>query len=334
MWVKRLGALAVVLALLPVLVACGGDGGGGSDDLEDVTIGLTFVPNIQFAPFYVALEKGYYEDAGLSVELNHHAAGADQFGALVAGQEDMLMSAGDEAMQARAQGVEIVYIAEVFRKYPVALIVPEDSDIATIGDLADKKVGIPGEYGANYTGLLALLASADMTKDDIQIESVGFTQAQALLAGQVDAIMGYVNNEPIQLEKAGMATRNFPVSDALPIVSNGLVAMEGYLEDHPDQARAIVEATLKGVEFAIENPEETVEIAKKFVPTLEDEQQATDALAVLQASIPLWQADGVAIGSSDPDAWQQTADFLQSHGLLANPVAVADVYSADFLPDE
>ena len=86
MWVKRLGALAVVLALLPVLVACGGDGGGGSDDLEDVTIGLTFVPNIQFAPFYVALEKGYYEDAGLWVELNHHAAGADQFGALVAGR--------------------------------------------------------------------------------------------------------------------------------------------------------------------------------------------------------------------------------------------------------
>ena len=203
MWVKRLGALAVVLALLPVLVACGGDGGGGSDDLEDVTIGLTFVPNIQFAPFYVALEKGYYEDAGLSVELNHHAAGADQFGALVAGQEDMLMSAGDEAMQARAQGVEIVYIAEVFRKYPVALIVPEDSDIATIGDLADKKVGIPGEYGANYTGLLALLASADMTKDDIQIESVGFTQAQALLAGQVDAIMGYVNNDRSNSKRPG-----------------------------------------------------------------------------------------------------------------------------------
>ena len=70
------------------------------------------------------------------------------------------------------------------------------------------------------------------------------------------------------------------------------------------------------------------------MPTLEDEQQAADALAVLQASIPLWQADGVALGSSDPDAWQQTADFLQANGLLANPVAVADVYSADYLPEE
>lgn len=334
MRVMRLGVLLAVLALLPVLAACGEDEGSGSGDLDDVTIGLTFVPNIQFAPFYVAIEKGYYEDAGLSVELNHHAAGADQFGALVAGQEDMLMSAGDETMQARAQGVEIVYVAEVFRKYPVALIVPAGSDIATLADLAGKKVGIPGEYGASYTGLLALLASADMTKDDIQIESVGFTQAQALLAGQVDAIVGYVNNEPIQLQKAGMETRNFPVSDALPLVSNGLVAMEAYLEENPDQARAIIAATLKGVEFAIENPEETVEIAKEFVPTLEDEQQAADALEVLQASIPLWQADGVALGSSDPAAWQQTADFLQSNGLLANPVAVDDVYSADYLPEE
>ena len=335
MRLKTVGVLLVVLALLPALAACGEDEGSGSGDLGDVTIGLTFVPNIQFAPFYVAIEEGYYEDAGLSVELNHHAAGADQFGALVAGQEDMLMSAGDETTQAHAQGVEIVYVAEIFRKYPVALIVPDDSDIASVEDLVGKKVGIPGEYGASYHGLLALLVNAGMTKDDVQIESVGFTQAQALLAGQVDAIMGYINNEPIQLEKAGMTTRTFAVSDAIPLISNGLVAMSGYLEENPDQARAIIEATLRGVEYAIENPEETVEIAKEHVATLEDDQQAEDALAVLEATLPLWQAEGGdALGSSDPAAWQQTIDFLQENGLLANPVTVEEVYNADYLPEE
>ncbi len=334
MRVKRIGILLTVLALLPLVVACGDNDDSGSGDLEDVTIGLTFVPNIQFAPFYVAIEEGYYEDAGLSVTLNHHAAGSDQFGALVAGQEDMMMSAGDEAMQVRSRDVELVYVAEVYRKYPIALIVPANSDIASVDDLAGKKVGIPGEYGANFIGLLALLESAGMTRDDIEILSVGFTQAQALLGGEVDAIMGYVNNEPIQLQKAGMETRTFPVSDALPIVSNGLVAMEAYLDENPDQARAIIAATLRGVEFAIANPEETVEIAKNFVPTLEDEQQAADALAVLEASIPLWRAEGVALGSSDPQAWQQTADFLQENGLLARPVAVDDVYRADYLPEE
>ncbi|HEX5167007.1 MAG TPA: ABC transporter substrate-binding protein [Thermomicrobiales bacterium] len=332
MRLKTIGVLLAVLLVLPVLAGCGEDEGSG--DLDEVTIGLTFVPNIQFAPFYVAIEKGYYEDAGLKVSLNHHAVGADQFGALVAGNEDMLMSAGDETMQARAQGVDVVYVAEIFRKYPVGLIVPDNSDITDIHSLAGKKVGIPGEYGATYTGLLALLADAGMTKDDIDIESVGFTQAQALLAGQVDAIMGYVNNEPIQLKKAGMETRTFPVSDAIPLVSNGLVAMEEYLDDNGDQARAIIEATLKGVQFAIDNPDETVEIAKNFVPTLDDEQQAADALEVLNASIPLWRAEGAPLGSSSPEAWQQTADFLQSNGLLANPVPVDDVYRSEYLPED
>jgi NitT/TauT family transport system substrate-binding protein len=332
MRLKTLGILLVVLALVPVLAACGEDEGSG--DLDDVTIGLTFVPNIQFAPFYVAIEEGYYEDAGLSVTLNHHAAGSDQYGALVAGQEDMMMAAGDEAMQVRAKDVEVVYVAEVFRKYPVALIVPANSDIASVEDLAGKTVGIPGEYGANYIGLLAILDQAGLTRDDIEIMSVGFTQAQALLNGDVDAVMGYINNEPIQLEKAGMETRTFPVSDALPIVSNGLIAMEGYLDENGDQARAIVEATLRGVEFAIANPEETVEIAKNFVPTLEDEQQAADALAVLQATIPLWQPEGEPMGSSDPASWQLTADFLLANALIDKPVEVDDIYSDDYLPEE
>ncbi|MGH9174284.1 MAG: ABC transporter substrate-binding protein [Vicinamibacterales bacterium] len=332
MKLKTLGIVLMGMLLVSSLAGCGEDEGSG--DLEGVTIGLTFVPNIQFAPFYVAIEEGYYEDAGLNVTLNHHPAGADQFGALVSGQEDMLMSAGDEALIARAQGVEIVYVAEVYRKYPVALIAPANSDIASVSDLAGKTVGIPGEYGANYIGLLALLEAAGMTKDDIEIQSVGFTQAQALLADQVDAIMGYLNNEPIQLQKAGMEVRTFPVSDALPIVSNGLVAMQQYLDENPEQAEAIIAATLRGVEFAIENPEETVEIATEYVPTLEDAQQAADALAVLQATIPLWQPGDAAIGTSDLNAWQQTADFLQASGLLANPVAVADVYRADYLPEE
>jgi NitT/TauT family transport system substrate-binding protein len=332
MRLKTIGILLAVLALAPLLAACGDDEGSG--DLDEVTIGLTFVPNIQFAPFYVAIDKGYYEDAGLKVTLNHHAAGSDQYGALVAGQEDMMMAGGDEAMQVRAQDVDIVYVAEVFRKYPVALIVPADSDIMSVNDLAGKKVGIPGEYGANYIGLLALLEHAGMSKDDVEVMSVGFTQAQALLGGDVDASMGYINNEPIQLAKAGMETRTFAVSDALPIVSNGLVAMEEYLDENGDQARAIIEATLKGVQFAIDNPEETVEISKEQVPTLEDDQQAADALAVLQATIPLWETNGAAPGSSNPDAWQQTADFMQANGLLANPVAVDDVYSADYLPEE
>ena len=332
----RLLVSAVLLILLPMLlIACGGDDNGEAEEPEQVTVGLTFVPNIQFAPFYIADSLGYYEDAGLDVEFNHHAVGADQFGALVSGQEDLLMASGDEVMQVRARDVPVVYVASVYREYPVALIVPADSDIQTLAEIEGKTVGVPGEYGANWIGLLALLDAAGLTRDDIEIESIGFTQATALLAGHVDAVMGYVNNEPIQIEKAGMPVRTFPVDEVSSLVANGLVVTEDYLDERPEIVRALVAATLQGVEYAIDNPEETVEIAKDYVPTLTDEEQEQSALEVLRATLPLWEVeDGGELGHADPARWEAMEMFLLEHGLLEAEVDVDDVFSPDYLPDD
>jgi NitT/TauT family transport system substrate-binding protein len=328
----KTGALIALLALvLPVLAACGGDDAGDEAN-QDITIGLGFVPNIQFAPFYVADAKGYYQEEGLEVTFNHHAAGADLFGPLVAGDEGMLMAGGDEVLQASSQGAPLVYVAEIFRQYPVALIVPADSDIQAVADLAGHSVGLPGEYGANYIGLLALLEDAGLTRDDIELQSVGFTQATALLSGEVDAVMGYINNEPIQIEKGGMEVRTFPVSEAKPLVSNGLVVTSQTLDDDPEQVEKLVAATLKGLQYTIEHPDEALEIAKEYVPTLSDEQQAADAKLVLEATIPLWQSDGKP-GEVDAAAWEETMIFLQSIGLLAQPVETGEVLNLDLLPE-
>ncbi len=331
---NRYLALLLLLIVPLALAACGDDDDSGDSEPQAVTIGLTFVPNIQFAPFYVADSLGYYEEAGLEVELNHHAVGADQFGPLVAGQEDLLMASGDEVIQVRARDVEVVYTAVVYREYPVALIVPADSDIEAIEDLAGKTVGVPGEYGANWIGLLALLDSAGMTADDINVESIGFTQATALLAGHVDAVMGYINNEPIQIESAGTPVRTFSVDDVSPLVANGLVVTDEYLDDEPDLVRAMIEATLRGVQYAIDNPEETVEIAKDYVPTLTDAEQEASALQVLQATIPLWEAlDGEELGSGDPADWEAMEAFLLEYGLLEAEVDIDDVFTTDYLPE-
>ena len=332
---RRLLAAAMLVLVPALLVACGGDDNGEAEEPEQVTVGLTFVPNIQFAPFYIADSLGYYEDAGLDVEFNHHAVGADQFGALVSGQEDLLMASGDEVMQVRARNVGVVYVATVYREYPVALIVPDDSDIETIEDIEGKRVGVPGAYGANWFGLLAILDAAGLTTNDVTVESIGFTQASALLAGHVDAVMGYINNEPIQIESGGMPVRTFPVDDVSPLVANGLVVMEEYLDESPEVVRGLVAATLRGVEYAIDNPEETVEIAKDYVPTLTDEEQEQSALEVLQATLPLWEVeDGGELGDTDPARWEAMETFLLEHDLLEAEVEVDDVLDLDFLPDD
>jgi len=325
-----------LLALLPALLIACGDDDDDSDAAEpkSVTVGLTFVPNIQFAPFYVADALGYYEEAGLEVEFNHHAVGADQFGPLVAGQEHMLMASGDEVLQVRARDVPVVYVAVVFRDYPIALIVPEDSDIQTVSDLAGKSVGVPGEYGATWIGLLALLDSAGLTTDDVDVQSIGFTQTSALLAGHVDAVMGYINNEPIQLEMAGMPVRTFPVAEAMPLVGNGLVVTEEFLEEDPDTVRGLVEATLRGVEYALDNPEETVEIAKDYVPTLTDDEQAQSALDVLTATLPLWDVeDGGTLGHSDIADWEAMQALLADHGLIEKQVELDALVNMEYLPN-
>ena len=244
------------------------------------------------------------------------------------------MASGDEVIQVRAKDVPVVYVATIYRKYPVVLVVPEDSDVQSIADISGEQVGLPGEYGANWIGLLALLDAGDLTTDDISTESIGFTQASALLTGQVDAVMGYVNNEPIQIEKAGMPVRTFSVSDVSPLVANGLVATDDYLEERPDIVRAVIEATLRGVQYAIDNPEETVEIAEDYVPTLIDDEQRQSALEVLQATLPLWEVEnGGKLGDGDPADWEAMGAFLLEHGLLDREVDVDEVFNLDYLPE-
>jgi NitT/TauT family transport system substrate-binding protein len=332
---RILGLLAAALLLLPLLAACGGDDdASGSDEPRKVTVGLGYVPDIQFSPFYVAEAKGYYDDAGLDVSFNHHAAASDLFGPLVSGAEDVLMAGGDEVAQGRSNNLPLVYVAEIYRRVPVGLIVPADSDIQSIADLAGRKIGIAGPFGATYIGMLALLEGAGLSESDVTVESVGFTQATALLSGQVDAIMGYVNNEPIQLEKQGMETRVFPASDAAPLVSNGIVALEKTLDDDPEMVEKFVAATLEGVQYTIDNPDEAVEIAREFVPTLTEQAQIDDAKLVLAATIPLFEADR-PMGAVADDAWHQTIEFLAQHAMLPGEghVETDDIYTDDYLPE-
>jgi NitT/TauT family transport system substrate-binding protein len=324
------GALLCLLFLALPLAACGQTGSAGATTpLHHLTLGLTYVPDVQFAPFYVADQLGYYKEAGLDVTLRHHGFNESEFAAISANREDAIFAGGDEILQARAQGVPLVYVAQVFTRYPVALIVPADSPIQTVADLRGHTVGIPGQYGATYIGLLSLLSGAGLSTSDVTIQSIGFTQAAALLGHKVDAVMGYINNEPVQLQSAHFAYRTFPVTQ--PLISNGLAAPESELSAHGDDIRALVKATLRGVQYAIAHPEDAVNISKKYVASLNDPDKASQALAVLKATLPLWQ-QGARPGYNDPAAWQSMETFLRAQGQLSADVNVAQVYSNAYLP--
>ncbi len=331
---RAAGLLLLASLTLTALAACGPSSGAGGP-VHHLTVGLTYIPNIQFAPFYVADSLGYYKDAGLSVTLRHHSFSEDEFGAISAGKEDAVFGGGDEMLQARDHRIPLVDVATIYTKYPVALIVPADSPIHTAADLRGHSIGTPGPYGETYFGLLALLQNAGLSKSDVTIRNIGFTQEAALLGHKVDAVMGYINNEPILFKQANFAVRTLLLADVvpqLPLVSNGLGALQSELDAHSSDIKALVKATLRGVQYAIAHPEQALDISKKYVPGLNDAKNAANALAVLQATIPLWANAGARAGYNDPATWQAMGRFMPSYGLLAASPDVTKAYSNAYLP--
>ena len=199
--------LSMLILLVLTTAACGSTTtSGGSTSpaaLTKVSIGLGYIPDIQFAPFYVAQSKGYYRDAGLDVTF-HHGIVNDLIGSMVLGHDTFVFASGDEELVARSKGLKVVDVATIFQKYPVSLIVPANSPIHALADLKGHTIGEPGPFGSTHVGLLALLYQAHLTPDDVHIQSIGFTQVAALIGHHVDAVVGYSNNEPLQLQKTGL----------------------------------------------------------------------------------------------------------------------------------
>lgn len=314
-------ALFTGLLLVSILLAACGSAAptttttganGTTTTLTNVSIGLGYIPDIQFAPFYVAVNKGYYKAAGLNVTLNHGIV-TDLFGEMMAGKDTLVFAGGDDTLVARSKSLPVVDISTIYPSYPVSLIVPESSSIKTLADIKGHTIGVPGLYGSTYVGLLALLHAANLTQKDVKLESIGFTQVSALKAGRVDAVMGYTNNEPLQLRRLGLAVRTFDVPNYQPMVSNGIVTTEKTLSSSPGVVRAFVQATIKGLNDVLANPADAIQISKSFIPGM-NVIQATDELT---ATLPIWKGTGQhALGYNDLATWQAMAQFMAGQGLI------------------
>lgn len=321
----RLPISGLLLLFVVLMTACGGAANTPSNSSagKAISIGLGYVPDIQFAPFYVAKSKGYYNQAGLNVTFNHGIV-PDLIGSMLAGKNTFVFAGGDELLSARNSNKQIkaIDVATIFQEYPASLIVPADSPIKDIRDLKGHTIGVPGPYGSTYTALLAFLYKANLTTADVKIQSIGYTQVAALYAHRVDAVMGYSNNEPLQLEKKGFKVRTFAVSDYQPLVSNGIIVPEDIYQKQPEMVRAFVQTTLKGLRDVIANPDEALNVSKSYIPGM-NEAQARD---VLNATIPIWQGDG-KLGYNDEATWRTMEQFMVAQKMIEPVSDLTAVYT-------
>lgn len=298
-----------------------------------LTVGLGFIPSVQFAPFYRADQAGYYEEAGLDVTFRH-GTDYDVVALVGQGELDLGLADGTSVIPAVSNGIPIKYVATIYGRFPSVVFAKASSGIANANDLAGRKLGIPGRFGSSWIMLQALLRSANLTPDDLEIALYpDFGQGAAVTQGAVEAATGFVNNEPVQLRLTGEEVNVLSVDEITPLPGNGLIAGRNALDSKHDAITGFIAATLRAMEEIAETPEVGLEAAFTAVPELAGERD-TQA-AILDATIEVWRGpvqEQGGLGAIEPRDWEASVAFLTDLGLVANPVTVDDLVDTGFLP--
>jgi NitT/TauT family transport system substrate-binding protein len=325
--VGRVGAAAVSLVLV-VAAAISAAHADTTSQLQKITVAMTYFPNVQFAPYYVAVSRGYYRKAGLAVQFEYGTS-PDFLKLTARGSIDFVNVGGDEVLSAGARGYRLRYVMTQYSRFPAALFSLRSEGIRTVTGLRGHSIGVPLLFGANYVGLLALLDRNRVSHSEVSIKAIGFTQVPSVAHHQIDAAVGYAMNEPVQLREEGYAVQEFDVYHWANIAGAGLATSDSLIARRPGVVRSFVQATLRGLADTLRDPSSAYAISARAVKiTLNDRVNR----AVLQRCLPFWQAEpGHVLGWIDPSIWQHTALWLRRYAQISRPIQASQFFTNRFV---
>jgi len=298
-----------------------------------LVVGLGYIPSVQFAQFYLAQQKGYYAEAGLDIEFQNKID-LDLIPLVGKGTIDIGIGDGTSVIPAVSNDIPVRYVATIYGKFPNIVFAKDASGITKAADLKGRKIGTPGRYGSGWIMLQALLGSARLTTDDVEIvEYPDFTQRAAVEQGAVDAATGFSNNEPVQLQLDGVKPVVLGIDDITPLPGPGLIVGTSTLDAKHDAVSAFVAATLRAMAEIKADPTVGLDAAIVAVPELATTRDAQ--AAVLAATIASWAGPvqvAHGLGAIDTGGWASSITYLGTLGLVKKPVTTDGLVREDLLP--
>lgn len=262
-WKKMLLLLAATMALAVGVAACGsdddsgdsGDNGDTAAQVQDATLVLDFVPGAVHSGIYEAVQKGYYEENGINLEIIEPTSTADTLRLIDAGKADFGIADGIDLATQIAEGREAQGIMALAQRPPGGLITLEEEGITDPKQLEGETVGVTGVPSDNAI-LDTVMEDAGGSSGNVNVVTIGFNGVQALESGNVKAFTGFIPADGVQIEADGYPINAFPLDEYGGPSYPGLVVFstESKIGEDPDLMQGFVDATIRGYQDALGDP--------------------------------------------------------------------------------
>ena len=294
------------------------------------TLALDWYPNADHAGLMLAKQRGYFDAAGINLDIYTPSDATTVLQTVGAGKDDFGISYQTDVLLARAQGVPVVSIAALVQHPLVVIMSLAEKDIARPRDLKGKAVGYPGI--ASQEAFLATMLETDGAKlSDVELVNVDFNLIPAMLSGQVDAAMGAFRNVEIVIaQQEGHAVNAMPVEqwgvpDYYELV---LVASDETVAKRAGFAEAFLSAVQQGFTDAIADPGAALDALAAASPELD---RAVTAKGI-ELLIPDWKSASPAFGTQSPERWSAYAAWMKSRGLIPANLDANAAFTTKLLP--
>jgi NitT/TauT family transport system substrate-binding protein len=264
----------------------------------------------EYAPLYVALEKGYYKAEGLDVQLAEGNGAQNVLKALAAGNENFGYGPAVAAAQAVSQGLPVKVVALYQTSAPMGVIAYPDTPLKAPKDLEGKRLAISvGETFGDMIRPFARLNNVDLSKIQL-IQMDASARTMQFLTRKIDVMSVYLSNELPQIEKrAGVKFNMIKVTDfGLSVLGSSMYVSNAFAEQNPETVKKLLRATAKGYRDAMANPKEAAKIMAKHMVVAEQPD-------VLDAQVEATVASTNA-PAGKPIGWQTDADWQATLNLL------------------
>jgi NitT/TauT family transport system substrate-binding protein len=325
--VLRNSGAATALALLPVVRPA------LAQAKRHVSMRLDWLYQGPNAGFMIAQDKGFYDEAGLSVEIGP-GKGSGSTAQLVGSKATPFgFSDGYVVANSVAKGLNIEMVAAIYRRNPTAVIVLEESGIKTPKGLEGKTVASP-TGGTQFQQWPAFVKGCGLDGSKIRLTNIDPAGSPpALITGQVDAIAGYAQGYVPSVEIRGnKKARILWYADCgVTAVSNGIIVHVDLIKEDPDLIRSFVAASLKGFLYGRAHIDELAAIVKKF------SEATLPAISRREAelSFETWVTPNTAgkpLGWMSEKDWEETVSVLKQYGGVTTPLEASQLYTNEFVP--